>query len=479
VTRALVLIHGIGEQRPMKTMWCFLQGVFDLDANGTGAWVIGSHEPVPIVARSKPDRLSGNFELRRVNVEAVRKEEEKLFESWHCYELFWQHVFRDHGFLAILDWLFGIIVSCRPLGSIRLAILRIAVLPIFLLLLAWVAFPDTIEHILRTIGKSIWAWIISWPVVYQAILWFLVLVLAIYMLRTIIRLIVFGPVVFRDAVGDAASYLDGHPRNVAKRNAVRSAGQQLIARLHAQRQPRYSEIIVVGHSLGSVIGYDVLYSVWQDMDRKVNDAKLVDRLEGAAQPLADDSKPSQVRGYAQQAERYRKLREEYQKCQEELFKKLNGSLEKRWRVSRFVSMGSPLTHAQFLLASDADTLKCRQRRREFPRCPPSNDMDSTQGYRFSFGDQASRTLHHAALFAPTMWTNIYFPRRCLFAGDLIGGPVAKWFGDGIKDVRLASKGGHTSYWNEEHAVRAVRQAVGLDGEPAPRTGAAAGRRSAS
>ena len=80
MTRALVLIHGIGEQRPMETMWRFLRGVFGLSEDGTGCWQIVQDQPIAIVARSKPDRLSGNFELRRINVEPLCDKDKKDFE---------------------------------------------------------------------------------------------------------------------------------------------------------------------------------------------------------------------------------------------------------------------------------------------------------------------------------------------------------------------------------------------------------------
>jgi hypothetical protein len=103
MTRALVLIHGIGEQRPMETMWRFVHGVFGVDENGVGDWVTGCGPPIKLTARSKPDRLSGNFELRRVNIDPP---EGCSFDQWHCYELFWQHVFRGHRFRDIfgLAW---------------------------------------------------------------------------------------------------------------------------------------------------------------------------------------------------------------------------------------------------------------------------------------------------------------------------------------------------------------------------------------
>lgn len=50
----------------------------------------------------------------------------------------------------------------------------------------------------------------------------------------------------RSFVGDAAIYLNSHPRTVEARNAIRTAGVALIERL--QIDSRYDRIIVVGHT---------------------------------------------------------------------------------------------------------------------------------------------------------------------------------------------------------------------------------------
>ena len=56
-------------------------------------------------------------------------------------------------------------------------------------------------------------------------------------------------------VGDAARYLSSSPSNIKMRQEIRSEGVQLLRKLHEQG---YGRIVVVGHSLGSVIAYDIL-----------------------------------------------------------------------------------------------------------------------------------------------------------------------------------------------------------------------------
>jgi hypothetical protein len=66
-----------------------------------------------------------------------------------------------------------------------------------------------------------------------------------------------------------------------------------------------------------------------------------------------------------------------------------------------------------------------------------------------------KVLHHGAPFAPTRWTNLYFPTTALLFGDPVGGPAAPVFGAGIVDVpvwhpswmRRRTPKAHSSYWH--------------------------------
>ena len=61
-------------------------------------------------------------------------------------------------------------------------------------------------------------------------------------------------------VGDAARYLSPSPGNVEVRQKIREAGIDLLTKLHASGD--YDRIVVVGHSLGGVVGFDVLNYAW-------------------------------------------------------------------------------------------------------------------------------------------------------------------------------------------------------------------------
>ncbi|PSB24008.1 hypothetical protein [Stenomitos frigidus] len=69
--------------------------------------------------------------------------------------------------------------------------------------------------------------------------------------------------------------------------------------------------------------------------------------------------------------------------------------------------------------------------------------------------QKKRTFvlfHHAAPFAVTRWTNLYFKTEKLGCiGDIIGGPIQGQFGNWVKDIAMPSPRQHfthTWYWRK-------------------------------
>ena len=61
--------------------------------------------------------------------------------------------------------------------------------------------------------------------------------------------------------------------------------------------------------------------------------------------------------------------DEFQKLQRKLWLEQR-NLGNPWLVSDFVTLGSPLAHASFLLANSKKDLEDRKRERELPTCPP-------------------------------------------------------------------------------------------------------------
>ena len=180
--------------------------------------------------------------------------------------------------------------------------------------------------------------------------------------------------------------------------------------------------------------------------------------------------------------------DDYQQAQVALWKELR-VMGNPWLVTDFITLGSPLTHAALLLARDKEDLVERQKQRELPTCPPVAEVSKegeVEVRRYSYSwfrygkNRAFKpwVIHHAGLFAPTHWTNLYFPARLGLFGDIVGGPLAPWFGPGIRDVIVKSANplrtltlwAHVSYWGKRLKDRlpaplaALIRALNLDEE---------------
>ena len=155
-----------------------------------------------------------------------------------------------------------------------------------------------------------------------------------------------------------------------------------------------------------------------------------------------------------------------------------------WLVTDFVTLGSPLTHALYLmcqgkteqeLQADFDR---RTREREFPTCPPRM-LDGDYRLTFQNPNTHKRTFHHGGQFALTRWTNLYFPAVQLVWGDAIGGQVAPVFGENAVDLAVYTNDAkkdayfsHVLYWdlsrgsNAPHIV-ALKKAIDLADRGSP------------
>jgi len=267
-------------------------------------------------------------------------------------------------------------------------------------------------------------------------------------------------------VGDAARYLHVSPTNIHARHEIRQLGVDLLKELH-KPEHSYSRIVVVGHSLGSVIGYDILTHAW------INYHDHTETAPSAPRPMeALDNLESLAAEATKDTERVQSAQRLYF---EEL--KTNGC---GWLVSDFVTLGSPLAHASILLARDSTDLQRKQEDRELPTCLPTLESAVRDGKtvkRFSFevgrGRRDEHRLpHHAAVFAPTRWTNLFFPSTAIFWGDPVGGPLKAAMGLGVRDVpvRTSQNAGlfsHTRYWSQAKQttdathIAALRDALDL------------------
>jgi hypothetical protein len=411
--QAILLIHGIGEQRPMDTLRGFVQTVWATNRD------IQHEHAVPGVF-SKPDDISGSYELRRLTTTMNRHEVRTDF-----FEFYWAHLMEGTSIQHVFAWARRLLfrsprsVPKQLVGAWALLVVVFAAVAFFALQAIMpdqyrlIALPKAISGVLSAI--------LAWAAV---------------------------PVI-NSIIGDAARYLDPAPANIKRRQAIRAKGVEILRKLHDSGE--YDRLIVVGHSLGSVIGYDILTYAWP--------AFAAHGDEKTRHPVLDALETDVSTGGLAASDYHRRQRALLHELQS------NGC---RWLVTDFITLGSPLTHADILLARDQMDLKSKIKERELPACPPAFEAN-----KFSYPhNRVHRTLHHAAMFAPTRWTNIYFPSRWLVRGDLIGGPLRGVFGKGILDLPVNTnlqRGflSHTLYWTMTTGddvaphITALRAAVNL------------------
>lgn len=227
---------------------------------------------------------------------------------------------------------------------------------------------------------------------------------------------------------------------------------------------RYERIMLVGHSLGSVIAYDVITHLWQEMHWKHD--KPSDPIQPEFEKMRSHIEANQ--GRAGDLNEYRKL-------QRSLLAEEH-RLGMPWKITDLVTLGSPLTYADFLLADELYPLPSRREDRELPTCPPQLEDGRDIGFlspRYTLEDRTlarKQQLHHAAAFACTRWTNLYFK------SDIVGGNLGHQLGDGIKDIEIPSKTklansyvSHVMYWSpsEPDACRLLKESLALDEAPDP------------
>jgi hypothetical protein len=256
-------------------------------------------------------------------------------------------------------------------------------------------------------------------------------------------------------LGDAARYFRGSPANVAVRRAIRMSAVNTLHNLH--KSGYYDRIIVVAHSLGTVVAYDMLRAyfsrICSDLPPVASFGTDFDEIDAATWQPA---------GTASVADK-KVLREKARRAVASIAaaaEKAGGDEKaKTWLVTDFVTLGSALSHATFLMCVgntrrllESDFVR-RVAEREFPTCPPKR-LDNDGLLTFRNPKTGLRRIHHGALFGLTRWTNIFFPMVQIFWGDAIGGKLAPIFGSHIVDYPVATRGDggadfftHTAYWD--------------------------------
>lgn len=432
--QAVVVVHGIGAQRPLSTLRGFAGAIRD------------PQRPMFAV----PDRTDTTFELHTLVLPG-----DDEHRRTDLYEGYWAPESTGTRLAHVLRW--GRRLVLRPPWRLPRRIRGVAIRVLAALVMVVAAVVWLGSDVADLLAADDVAWLAAAGKVLLALLGGV----AVHWLT--------------DSLGDAARYLDVHPRNVAQRQAIRARLVGLLGELH--ECGRYDRIVVVGHSLGGVIAYDAVRLLWRQrlqgvaLDGEFDDTELgraAAELEAARELLDPDARRHPAEDPAIRAAQAR-----YRRAQQRLFTALGRQDPGRWLISDLVTLGSPVAHAGWLLADGSEDLRTRIVERELPTCPPQPARPGYDGVTYPAGD--GRRLHHGAVFGFTRWTNGWFP------GDPVGGPVLATgptdrpldreagLGIGVVDLRLPGPGGvvrglmsHTRYWTDERARLALIDALALD-----------------
>jgi hypothetical protein len=447
VRQAVVVIHGMGEQRPLDTLNGFIDAALPPTSGGKPFFY------------SRPDRITDSYESRRYL--APRQPlvgEPERYAQTEFFEYHWAHLMKGNRLDDLWPTLRRMLLQLprRVPANLRL------IWALFWLLVIWV----------------VWAWL--WGPLSEVDVGDLsaskvvgVLVgggVTIAVLTYVVARVLPGWIT--GSFVDVVRYLDTSPRSYEVRREIRNGIVELLRGLHDSG--RYQRIVIVAHSLGSYIAYDAISYLWGQMNRT--------RTE-AGTSTGDDPGRS-PRGLRELEQAASDLNgggdvEAFRAAQRELWLGLHERGDP-WLISDFVSLGSPMYFADQLYTKNRRQFDERVEKRELPTCPPrpelavGNNINRTRLW-YSWNNGGVRDLYHGAPFAVVRWTNLWFPSRFGFFGDWFGGPLGPLFGRGIKDVavvgnrpgRLIPAYAHALYFrldgsNETGTVRyGLRDAIDL------------------
>ena len=211
--QAVVLIHGIGDQQPMKTIREFVNAVIE-----------DSKHPDRPKYWNKPDKISELFELRRYQTPETRYRPNTDF-----YEYYWAHLMKGTTFFQVFRWIWKILWTSP-------ADLSKSVIPIWVI--TWLLLMTSILFLVKGLLTLDFVINPEWETGRDFIISSISLIVLFFINRIVLTYI-----------GDAARYLSVYSDNISVRQTIRSNGIKLLRDLHTSN--RYDRVIVVGHSLGS------------------------------------------------------------------------------------------------------------------------------------------------------------------------------------------------------------------------------------
>jgi pimeloyl-ACP methyl ester carboxylesterase len=423
---AVLVIHGIGEQRPMTTLRGFVDGM------------MGSTE-----LYSLPNWANVSFELSTL----VKPPESGGYDKQiDFYEGYWAPDARGTRISHVRSWAQQLLLRrpgnvpgrLRPLWWTAVVLVTAALI---------IAVTGVLDLILN--GDTWWSVVLK-------------------LVATALPAVVAGWIT--SSLGDAARYLDDRPANVEMRQTIRTRVIEMLEYLHTSK--RYDRIIVIGHSLGGVIAYDAVRLLWQR------------RVCGSEFTLLDQEQEVVARAADLQSDTSGKYKnaalQEFRRSQRELSRELSaeefddGSRKSpRWLISDLVTVGAPIAYPTLFMSSRKVSLPRRVKERGLSSCPPSLAVttDGAKSFCFTSPHSGRKYIHHGAVFSAVRWTNVYAKF------DFVGGPIFPALGgnDANADAGLGigvrnfevTKGrfvnipvlNHSQYWRRQQGDNTSYQAL--------------------
>lgn len=417
IRQAVVIVHGMGEQRPLDALNGFIHAALPPDENGKPRQYI-----------SRPERVTESYESRRYLVPAFaytppvdgsRAKEVEHVPQTEVYEYHWAHLMQGNRLddmattfkRMMFQGPWAVPSGLKVVWALSWLVIAATVWAFWRGPLADIDLGEiTVESVVASlVGGGLSAIVLTY---------------------VIARLL---PSWITTSFVDVARYLDTSPRSYEVRRLIRKGMVDLLEGLH--RSKRYQRIVVVAHSLGAYIAYDGIAFLWTRMNKLHDGTGLPE--PGLSPPGLEETEAaaSALKRNGSTEERSR-----FRRAQRQLWTGLRRS-GNPWLITDFVSVGTPMYFAHRLYTKNRRKFEERVHRGELPLCPPLPDSEpdgtrDMERFRYSWNNHGRRVVYEGAPFAVVRWTNLWFPADLGFFGDWFGGPLAPLFGNGIQDVKL-------------------------------------------
>lgn len=429
--QAVIIVHGMGEQRPTVTLREFVNGVkWELERS--------DEREKKSKVRSKPDSIGDIYETIRLSMESNFETKRPKTDF---YEFYWAHNMRGTTFSQMITWLKQVVF--RKYSKVPQHLKKVW-LSVWLMLLICITAVGLYTYLLPL---PLWLK----PVVAffgGSIITALIGIISSFIKNT-----------FLVTLGDVARYMTPEPENIQERSNIRQQGIKFLKKLHnINNETKPDRIILIGHSLGSVVAYDLLRLLWTENNEVYTEFSN-------NQPLAD-----QINNFAVNPKLIDSDIDSFLSKQFDYWKEAR-SFGNPWLITDFITLGAALNAVDYLMVNSV-SINDLTFQRELPICPPVvDDKTSTIFYRKFFEVEPNKNRkglnvpHHGAMFSMIRWTNIYYD------SDFVGGPMQRLFGKGVKDISIKRKtfwlypSGHTNYWDgveENEALKKIVEAMKLN-----------------